>query len=79
MKSNIKWLLLKNNLTQEEAAKRLGYSKPMVNAWANANSFPKWDKAKKLADLLGCSIDELYEEESNVQQKEDGRNAKEDR
>lgn len=62
MKSNIKWLLAKNELTQKEAAEKLGVTSQQFSAWANAKTYPKWDKAKELANLLNCSVDDLYNE-----------------
>jgi putative transcriptional regulator len=60
MESNISWLIKKAGLKQYELAERLEISPQQLNAWATGKSYPRIDKAIKLAKILNCSLDELY-------------------
>lgn len=47
-------------LTRLEVASRLGLDKSTVSHWEHGAAIPRADKLPLLADLFGCSIDELY-------------------
>ena len=55
----IKELLLKNNMTQTELAKRLYITRSSVNAWEMATSIPSTEKITELCQLLHTSADYL--------------------
>lgn len=55
----IKELRLKNDLTQMNLADAMGVSYQAVSNWERGNSMPDISKLGELAELLGCSIDEL--------------------
>lgn len=47
-------------LSQVDVARRLGLDKSTVCRWESGENVPRTDKLPILADLFGCSIDELY-------------------
>lgn len=49
-----------NNLTQAEVAMTLGVSASSVAKWETTNTFPRAELLSALADLLHCSIDDLF-------------------
>lgn len=59
----IKELLDAKGMTQKELADKTGMSKTFINDKVhNRGSHGMWiDSAKKIATVLGCSIDDLYE------------------
>ena len=46
-------------LTQGQVAVRLGISRQAVSKWEHGQSAPDLDNLARLADLLGCTVDEL--------------------
>ena len=50
----------KNKFTQEELAKKLGYSKGTVSNWENGYSNPSLQDAFKVAELLNDDINILF-------------------
>lgn len=53
----------KLNLSQEEFAALLGVSQSCVAKWETGKCKPTADKLVKVADVLGCTVDELLREE----------------
>ncbi len=47
------------NMTQSEAAARMGYSIPAVNQWEKGLTSPAIDKLPKIAAVLDVTMDEL--------------------
>ena len=47
------------NMTQFDLAKLLGVSRSTVAMWENGTNTPPTNILIKLADLFGCTIDEL--------------------
>ena len=43
-------------------ADAMGVSPSAVNKWVYGKAYPSADKLPKLAELLGCSIDELFDQ-----------------
>lgn len=56
----IQTLREKAGLSQAEVARRLGLDFSTVSHWERGTAIPRADKLPVLADLFGCSIDELY-------------------
>ena len=56
----IKELRERRGLTRIQVADRLGLSIVAVRKWERGQAYPSADKLPALADLLHCSIDELY-------------------
>lgn len=50
------------NYNQSDLASELGVDRSAVAKWETGEAVPRTDKLPKLAKVLGCSIDELFEE-----------------
>ncbi len=48
-------------LSQQDVGEALGISQAAVAMWETGKSKPTIDKLQKLAELFGCSIDNLFE------------------
>ena len=57
--NNIQGLRKKIGLCQYEVAARLGVTQQAVAKWETGTSLPRADLLPKLADVLGCTVDEL--------------------
>lgn len=51
------------NLTQQVLADMLGVKRSTVAMWETGTSLPRADLLPKLADVLGCTVDELLRPE----------------
>lgn len=60
---NIKSLRLKLKITQAELAKRIGVDQTALSQWELGKSMPKAALLPKIAETLGCTIDDLYKKE----------------
>ena len=47
------------NLTQEELGAVMGVTRTTVSMWETGASFPRAGLLPKLAEVLGCTVDEL--------------------
>lgn len=47
-------------MTQAELAGQLGVNPSSVAKWETEKAYPRSDMLPKIAQLLGCTIDELY-------------------
>ena len=61
---NIKHKRMSKGLTQEELAKELGIKRNAVSMWETGKSNPTADRLLDIAQVLGCTIDELYDNET---------------
>lgn len=50
-------------MSQAELAERIGVNQTAVSQWERGVITPTLNKARKLAETLGCTIDELYADE----------------
>lgn len=57
---NIKELREKAGITQSLMAEKLSVTQACVAQWEQNKASPKSDKLPKLAEILNCSIDELF-------------------
>ena len=62
---NINYYRKVNRLTQEKLAELMDVSFQSVSKWERGLSLPKTEKLPKLAKTLCCSIDDLFDENSN--------------
>ena len=60
----IKKFRIAKGMTQEELAAIMGTSQGAVGMWETGARMPRADKLPKLAEVLGCSIDDLFNTES---------------
>lgn len=61
---NIKKLRLKAGLTQSQLAKKMNVDQAAVSRWESGETKPLRKCHKKLAKVLGCTVDELLEEDT---------------
>lgn len=50
-------------LTQAQAAKLLGITDATISQWENGETKPKTSRLAKVAEIYGCTIDELLKED----------------
>ena len=50
-------------LTQKELAEKMGVDQSAVSFWETGKRFPRGAKLLRLAEVLNCSIDELFGQE----------------
>lgn len=50
---------MRNRMTQEELAEKLGVSRQTISKWELDRVYPEMDKVMELCDLFSCSMDEL--------------------
>ncbi len=60
MKITLKAMRVNAELTQAEAAKKVGVSKVTINSWENNKTYPNVVQLKKLCELYGCSVDDIF-------------------
>lgn len=61
----IKQLREEKGLLQEELSSNLGVSRSTVSMWETGKAYPRGETLVKLAAALGCTIDELFEQEQS--------------
>ena len=54
----------KQNITQTELAKKLSVSQANISQWEKGEVLPRADKLPAIAKALGCSIDELFDNDA---------------
>ena len=50
---------LRRNMTQKEAAEKIGANQVLLSRWERGVSSPRASRVAQLADLYKCSIDDL--------------------
>ena len=64
---NIQFLRkMRNKMTQEELAEKLGVSRQTVSKWELDVMYPETDKVIEICKLFSCSMDELIRNDMNV-------------
>jgi DNA-binding XRE family transcriptional regulator len=61
LKSRIKVRLAELEISQTELAEKMGVTKQTMNAWVNGRMKPPLETAFKIAHLLNCKVDDLWE------------------
>ncbi|MFS0776275.1 helix-turn-helix transcriptional regulator [Neobacillus sp. 3P2-tot-E-2] len=61
MKCRIGELIEIKGMKKKYVAKEIGITPNQLSNWLAMKSFPPLDKAYKLADLLNCKVDDLYD------------------
>lgn len=56
----IKELRMKKGISQQELADRIGTTQAAVGLWEIGARIPRADKLPKLAEILDCSIADLF-------------------
>lgn len=57
---------MRNKMTQEELAERLGVSRQTVSKWELDVTYPEMDKVIEICKLFSCSMDEVIRENMNL-------------
>lgn len=65
--STLKKMREAKGLSQMALAKELGVDQSSVCLWEKGKTFPRADVAIRLANLLGCSLDELYHARTSIE------------
>jgi putative transcriptional regulator len=60
MKNTMKLHRVKQNMTQDDVAQRLGVSRQTINSIENNKYFPSLELGLKLARIFNCKVDELF-------------------
>jgi len=61
VKSNIKIILVKKEITQKDFAEMLGVSPQQANNWISGRTIPRMETLLKMSELLECTINDFYE------------------
>jgi DNA-binding XRE family transcriptional regulator len=61
LKPRLKVRLAELDIPQMKLAEEMNESKQTISLWANGRKTPTLKKAFRLADKLGCTVDELWE------------------
>ena len=64
---NLRRLRKHQSMTQEQLAKKLGYTEKAVSKWESGNSVPPVETLLSLSALFGVSLDEFFEESATAQ------------
>lgn len=59
---NFRYLIRHGPVNATELSKRTGISPYMINSYARGKTFPDDDRIKELADGLGVTVDDLFDE-----------------
>lgn len=60
MKNNLKKLRKERNLKQIDLAKEVGVTRQSMSYYELGMTRPSLDKAKKIADVLDCTIEDIF-------------------
>lgn len=64
---NIQFLRkMRNKMTQEELAEKLGVSRQTISKWELDVMYPEMDKVIEICELFSCSMDDLLRTDMNV-------------
>jgi transcriptional regulator with XRE-family HTH domain len=50
----------KRGISQTELARRISVSQSLLSRWESGKAYPRYPELKAIADILKCSIDDLY-------------------
>ena len=64
---NLKERRLRIEMNQNELAKQMNVTQGIVSQWENKKIMPSSEKLPKLAEVLQCSIDDLFEDGEEAQ------------
>lgn len=63
---NIKKLRQQNNMTQQQLADKICVTRPFITAIENDKKSPTVQNLVNIADVLGCTLDDLVKKKSAV-------------
>lgn len=74
--NNLKGLRDLTGLTQAELAEKLGVSQGVVSFWEIGRNLPEASKLPELARILGCTVDDLFQEHQSASAEKPADNRK---
>ena len=60
MKITLKALRVNADLTQLEAAEKIGITRETLIKWETHKTFPKIDVLQKMCGVYGCTLDDVF-------------------
>lgn len=63
---NLPYFMSLAGMNQVELAKAVGVSKSTVNTWLSGRSYPRIETVQRVADILGCTTDDLVTENAEA-------------
>ncbi len=63
---NVMMIMYDKKISQKELAHAIGVSEMMVSKIVNGHKNPSVEKLVKIASVLGCTVDELLQDEKEV-------------
>ena len=54
-------------LRQDDVAKALGLSSNTISMWETGRALPRADMLTKIADLYGCTVDDLLRDDTDTE------------
>lgn len=70
---SIKIMREKTKITQSKLAELLNTRQSTISMWETGESLPRADKLLQLAELLGCTVDDLLRTETEEQDQKTSR------
>ena len=62
--TKIKEFRIALGMTQSELAAKMGVSQATIGMWETGDRMPRASKLQKLAEILGCTVSDLFTEEA---------------
>ena len=62
---NLRSVMLDKGMSQQDLAARIGKAKSSVSQYLSGKNVPKDDVKKKIAEVLGCTVEDLNQGEFN--------------
>ncbi|MHB1443076.1 MAG: helix-turn-helix transcriptional regulator [Candidatus Humimicrobiaceae bacterium] len=66
MENNLKVFIINSGLKQSYIASKLGISENTLSCYISGRRNPKVYTAKKLADILNCSVEDIFLQKINI-------------
>lgn len=71
MNTKIKKIRKSSALTATELAKKIGVTQPTISRYERGTRKISVENAQRISDILGCTIDELFEREDEAAEESD--------
>ena len=75
--NRIKFLRVRQRLTQKDAALALGVKQSQISQWETGNQIPKSTRLQAIAETYGCSVSEVLEAVEEIAQRLEQRREEE--
>ena len=60
--SNLRFILNNGPINRSDLAKKIGMSPKTISSYALGRIFPDEERVRQIADALGCTVDDLYDD-----------------